>query len=253
MLRRVLSCRAMPTTCYAQLVEPCQGEGGTRLETTTRSYMQHQPQKCNKQLLQTKKHIPSNYCNFCVAPFFFQKPYKNKRNVESVVSCRVVSCRVKNMLLRDGRVVSCQLNTLLRKTCRVETYRGMSCRRCRRVGEVKVFFHTLGLSPRSRPDSSQVVSPIGTAHPAPESILLPSPRKDGEVPLTGGGGSLAPGEACVIETSPVGIVKNFTKKKRSSIEAARHLQCMWVGLPTEKHMDVHVKAQVTCSACAPGS
>ena len=106
MLRRVLSCRAMLTTCYAQLVESCQGEGGTGLETTTRSYMQHQPQKCNKQLLQTKKHIPSNFCNFCVAPFF-QKPYKNKRKVESVVSCRVVSSRLVSCRVVSCRVVSC--------------------------------------------------------------------------------------------------------------------------------------------------
>ena len=194
MLRRVLSCRAMPTTCYAQLVEPCQGEGGTGLETTTRSYMQHQPQKCNKQFIANQKTHTEQLLQLLRRSFFFSKPYKNKRNVESVVSCRVVSCRVKNMLLRDGRVVSCQLNTLLRKTCRVETYRGMSCRRCRRVGEVKVFFSYSRVEQTLASHSSQVVSPIGTAHPAPESILLPSPRTEGEVPLTGGGGSLAPGK-----------------------------------------------------------
>ena len=160
MLRRVLSCRAMLTTCYAQLVESCQGEGGTGLETTTRSYMQHQPQKCNKQLLQTKNTYRATIATFASLPFSKTLQKQAECRKCRVVSCRVVlttcyeesvvsrrvasrrvvSCRVDNMLLRDGRVVSCQLNTLLRRTCRVETCRGMSCRRCQRVGEVKVFF-----------------------------------------------------------------------------------------------------------------
>ena len=108
MLRRVLSCRAMLTTCYAQLVESCQGEGGTGLKTTTRSYMQHQPQKCNKQLLQTKKkHIPSNYCNFCVAPFFSKTLQKQTECRKCrVVSCRVVSCRVVLTTCYEESVVS---------------------------------------------------------------------------------------------------------------------------------------------------
>ena len=76
MSRRVLSCRAMLTTCYAQIVESCQGEGGTGLETTTRSYMQHQPQKCNKQLLQTKKTHTEQLLQLLRRSLFFQKPDK---------------------------------------------------------------------------------------------------------------------------------------------------------------------------------
>ena len=67
---------------------------------------------------------------------------------------------------------------------------------------------------------------------------LVEPRTEEEVSLKGAG-SLAPGNARETDTSPIlNRHKNWTKKK--GIEAARHMQCMWVGLPTEKHMEVHV-------------